>query len=198
MAASSSSAAESLRRVRILPGKLYFDVPPSKVLVIYSSSYDIAFLGIEKMVPTFLGSKGCHQIMGSTMLNYYFGWYPLQQRIFLELMLIMKVPQVALLSKYLVQNRVLYPYRKQFRIYFGTKTKEYLDKLDEALEVARNDFDPELVVYNAGTDVLGDPLGRLKVCPDGVSTRDESLQICQGKKYTTCYAYIRWLYEVER
>ncbi|XP_065016900.1 histone deacetylase 2-like isoform X1 [Musa acuminata AAA Group] len=80
----------------------------------------------------------------------------------------------------------------------GTKTKEYLDKLDEALEVARNDFDPELVVYNAGTDVLGDPLGRLKVCPDGVSTRDESLQICQGKKYTTCYAYIRWLYEVER
>ncbi|XP_065016904.1 histone deacetylase 2-like isoform X3 [Musa acuminata AAA Group] len=65
-------------------------------------------------------------------------------------------------------------------------------------EVARNDFDPELVVYNAGTDVLGDPLGRLKVCPDGVSTRDESLQICQGKKYTTCYAYIRWLYEVER
>ncbi|XP_065016903.1 uncharacterized protein LOC135586957 isoform X2 [Musa acuminata AAA Group] len=94
MAASSSSAAESLRRARILPGKLYFDVPPSKV--------------------------------------------------------------------------------------------------------ARNDFDPELVVYNAGTDVLGDPLGRLKVCPDGVSTRDESLQICQGKKYTTCYAYIRWLYEVER
>ncbi|CAL9125881.1 unnamed protein product [Musa acuminata var. zebrina] len=187
MAASSSSAAESLRRDRILPGKLYFDVPPSKVLVIYSSSYDIAFLGIEKMVPTFLGSKGCRQIMGSTMLNYHFDWYPLQQRIFLELMLIMKVPQVALLSNYLVQNRVLYPYRKQS----GTKTKEYLDKLDEALEVIENDFDPELVVYNAGTDVLGDPLGRLKVCPDGVSTRDESLQICQGKKYTTCYAYIR-------
>ncbi|CAD5187883.1 unnamed protein product [Musa acuminata subsp. malaccensis] len=279
MAASSFSAAESLRRDRILPGKLYFDVPPSKVLVIYSSSYDIAFLGIEKMVPTFLGSKGCHQIMGSTMLNYYFDWYPLQHRIFLELMLIMKVPQVALLSNDLVQNRVLYPYRKQVRgsilaakiaiergwainvgggfhhcsaekgggfcvyaifhyafslilsminhlidlfgficldfqlfclnicqvmnnmnhklspswswiihnnlrlgnseakryidlkveLVSGTKTKEYLDKLDEALEVARNDFDPELVVYNAGTDVLGDPLGRLKVCPDGVS-----------------------------
>ncbi|CAL9195342.1 unnamed protein product [Musa hybrid cultivar] len=178
MAASSSSAAESLRRVRILPGKLYFDVPPSKVLVIYSSSYDIAFLGIEKMVPTFLGSKGCHQIMCSTMLNYYFDWYPLQQRIFLELILIMKVPQVALLSNYLVQNRVLYPYRKQS----GTKTKEYLDKLDEALEVARNDFDPELVVYNAGTIVLGDPLGRLKVCPDGVSTRDESSDL-PGKEY---------------
>lgn len=33
-------------------------------------------------------------------------------------------------------------------------------------QVAEKKFDPELLVYNAGTDVLdGDPLGRLKVRP---------------------------------
>lgn len=58
----------------------------------------------------------------------------------------------------------------------GTKTKEYLEKLDKALEVARNNFHPELVVYNAGTDILdGDPLGRLKVSPEGVAIRDEKV-----------------------
>uniref|UniRef100_A0A803R701 Histone deacetylase domain-containing protein n=1 Tax=Cannabis sativa TaxID=3483 RepID=A0A803R701_CANSA len=46
----------------------------------------------------------------------------------------------------------------------GTRTHEYLQKLDEALEVAAHAFDPELIIYNAGTDILdGDPLGRLKV-----------------------------------
>ena len=31
-------------------------------------------------------------------------------------------------------------------------------------QVAKNNFDPELIIYNAGTDILdGDPLGRLKV-----------------------------------
>ncbi|CAL9061132.1 unnamed protein product [Musa banksii] len=210
MAASSSSAAESLRRVRILPGKLYFDVPPSKVAVF---SLDLLFAAI---LSTIVGS--CDSILERIsdhedrvcLVRIEWRFEKLYQRqipIYVSrvqntLMSVFKnsnnyfalswVPQVALLSNYLVQNRVLYPYRKQS----GTKTKEYLDKLDEALEVARNDCDPELVVYNAGTDVLGDPLGRLKVCPDGVSTRDESLQICQGKKYTTCYAYIRWLYEV--
>lgn len=32
------------------------------------------------------------------------------------------------------------------------------------LQVAEHKFNPELIVYNAGTDILdGDPLGRLKV-----------------------------------
>lgn len=41
------------------------------------------------------------------------------------------------------------------------------DDVDEFIfvsQVAKIKFDPELVVYNAGTDILdGDPLGRLKV-----------------------------------
>ncbi|CAI0448395.1 unnamed protein product [Linum tenue] len=45
----------------------------------------------------------------------------------------------------------------------GTTTDVYLSRLDDALEVAGRMFDPELIVYNAGTDILdGDPLGRLK------------------------------------
>ncbi len=71
---SSTSDDETLRRSRILKSKLYFDVPLSKVNiyinyislcmcvcviglrflinqvpVIYTASYDIAFLGIEKL-----------------------------------------------------------------------------------------------------------------------------------------------------
>ncbi|XP_064944458.1 histone deacetylase 2 isoform X2 [Musa acuminata AAA Group] len=81
-------------------------------------------------------------------------------------------------------NAGIYPFDFEAKRYIdqkvelasGTKTKEYLDKLDEALEVARNNFNPELVVYNAGTDILdGDPLGRLKISPDGVMTRDEKV-----------------------
>ncbi|XP_061374721.1 histone deacetylase 2 isoform X2 [Gastrolobium bilobum] len=58
----------------------------------------------------------------------------------------------------------------------GTLTEEYLQKLDEALEVAGHRFNPELVVYNAGTDILeGDPLGKLKISPDGIALRDEKV-----------------------
>ncbi|KAL1315425.1 histone deacetylase 2 isoform X4 [Arachis ipaensis] len=58
----------------------------------------------------------------------------------------------------------------------GTLTEDYLQKLDEALEVAGRSFDPELIVYNAGTDILdGDPLGRLKISPDGITLRDEKV-----------------------
>ncbi|OVA08454.1 Histone deacetylase superfamily [Macleaya cordata] len=48
---SSVIGPETLRRNRVLSSKLYFDVPLTKVPVIYSSSYDIAFFGIEKLHP---------------------------------------------------------------------------------------------------------------------------------------------------
>ncbi|TKY57961.1 Histone deacetylase 2 [Spatholobus suberectus] len=65
----------------------------------------------------------------------------------------------------------------------GTRTEEYLQKLDEALEVAGRRFNPELVIYNAGTDVLeGDPLGRLKISPDGIALRDEKVFLFAREK----------------
>ncbi|KAG2455039.1 hypothetical protein HYH02_000864 [Chlamydomonas schloesseri] len=57
----------------------------------------------------------------------------------------------------------------------GTEDDIYLNRLRAALERAALVLPkPDLVVYNAGTDILaGDPLGRLAVSPAGVVERDE-------------------------
>ncbi|KAJ0076586.1 hypothetical protein Patl1_36462 [Pistacia atlantica] len=51
MSSSSSTStvtyAGILQRMRILSSKLYFDVPPSRVPLVYSPDYDISFLGLE-------------------------------------------------------------------------------------------------------------------------------------------------------
>ncbi|ERN16364.1 hypothetical protein AMTR_s00052p00062950 [Amborella trichopoda] len=83
--------------------------------------------------------------------------------------------------------KVLKPFRSQdfearrfidqkVELQSGTTTEEYLERLNKELQVAQSAFDPELVIYNAGTDILdGDPLGRLKVSPQGVIIRDEKV-----------------------
>ncbi|XP_020269280.1 histone deacetylase 2 isoform X2 [Asparagus officinalis] len=294
MATASSSipqprlpaATETVRRNRILSSKLYFDVPLAKVPVIYSPSYDIAFLGIEKLHPfdsskwgricQFLIKEGVLdknriveplEALKDDLLVVHSESYLASLKSSLNVSIIVEVPPVAFLPNWLVQKKVLYPFRKQVggsilaaklakergwainvgggfhhcsaekgggfcvyaditlciqyafvrlnisrvmiidldahqgngyeidfsndsRVYVldmynsqiypfdyeakryidhkvelvsGTKTKEYLEELDKALEVARNNFDPQLVIYNAGTDILdGDPLGRLK------------------------------------
>eukprot|EP00475_Leptophrys_vorax_P010118 TRINITY_DN16798_c0_g2_i1.p1 TRINITY_DN16798_c0_g2~~TRINITY_DN16798_c0_g2_i1.p1 ORF type:complete len:218 (+),score=12.70 TRINITY_DN16798_c0_g2_i1:92-655(+) len=57
----------------------------------------------------------------------------------------------------------------------GTGTSQYLQAVADALqEVDASSFAPDLLVYNAGTDILvGDPLGRLAVSAEGVRQRDE-------------------------
>jgi acetoin utilization deacetylase AcuC-like enzyme len=48
------------------------------------------------------------------------------------------------------------------RIQLGSRSFQIV--LILCLQVAKTNFVPELIVYNAGTDILdGDPLGRLKV-----------------------------------
>ncbi|KAK1438297.1 hypothetical protein QVD17_04104 [Tagetes erecta] len=301
--ASSSNCttedADALRRNRILSTKLYFDVPPSKAPIIYSTSYDISFLGIEKLHPFDSSKWGriCGFLIENGVLEKTRIVEPLEAtkddllvvhsksyldslKSSLNVSIITEVPPVALFPNCLVQNKVLYPFRKQVggtilaaklakergsainvgggfhhcsadrgggfcayadislcihyafvrlnisrvmiidldahqgnghekdfsrdrRVYIldmynpyiypldyearkyidqsvevpsGTATEEYLIKLDEALEVAGNAFDPELVIYNAGTDILdGDPLGRLKISPHGVTIRDEKV-----------------------
>lgn len=52
----------------------------------------------------------------------------------------------------------------------------YLKVLDEALDEAFRRFQPDLVLYVAGSDVLaGDPLGQLDISADGVVLRDEKV-----------------------
>ncbi|KAH7288458.1 hypothetical protein KP509_31G027100 [Ceratopteris richardii] len=56
----------------------------------------------------------------------------------------------------------------------GTTTSAYLHQLQEELKVAKSAFHPQLIIYNAGTDILaGDPLGGLLISPEGVKERDE-------------------------
>ncbi|KAG4931498.1 hypothetical protein JHK84_048492 [Glycine max] len=326
MSSSSANDAEALRRNRILSSKLYFDVSPSKVPLIYSASYDIEFLGIEKLHPFDSSKWGriCGFLVSFGILDKKCVVEPLEaskddllvvhSESYLNTLkqsskvaMIVEVPPVALIPNCLVQQKVLFPFRKQVggtilaaklakergwainmgggfhhcsaqkgggfcayadislcihfafvrlnisrvmiidldahqgnghemdfaydsmskknfaqvfdflsfsaftngdfvmagRVYIldmynpgiypldyearnyinqkvevksGTVTEEYLQKLDEALEVAGHRFNPELVIYNAGTDILeGDPLGRLEISPEGIALRDEKV-----------------------
>ncbi len=48
----------------------------------------------------------------------------------------------------------------------GTGDEEYLAMLDKGLHTAFSEFTPDIVLYNAGTDILiGDPLGRQDPLP---------------------------------
>ena len=54
-----------------------------------------------------------------------------------------------------------------------TKDQEYLALLSFHLLASLDDFKPDLVVYNAGTDILlGDRLGKLDISPEAVIERD--------------------------
>ncbi|KAG4112957.1 hypothetical protein ERO13_D13G193900v2 [Gossypium hirsutum] len=291
--------AGSLRRQRINSSKLYQPDASSKVPVIYSSYYDISFLGIEKLHPFDSSKWGriCRFLMSEGYLEKKSIVDPLEASredllvVHTEAYLnslnnsvnvarITEVPPVAMLPNWLVQMKVLYPFRRQVggtvlaaklamdrgwainvgggfhhcsggrgggfcayadislcihfafvrlnisrvmiidldahqgnghemdfgndeRVYIldmynpgiypfdmtarnyinqkvevvtGTATVDYLDQLDKALAVAGSNFAPELIVYNAGTDILdGDPLGGLKVSPEGVIKRDEKV-----------------------
>ncbi len=81
-----------------------------------------------------------------------------------------------------VYNAEIYPndrYAKQaigikVELQSFTTDKEYLEKVDAALGQAFENFDPQIIFYIAGTDVLeGDRLGKLSVTSEGVLTRDQ-------------------------
>ena len=55
-----------------------------------------------------------------------------------------------------------------------TNDASYFPPLYNALHRAFQEFKPDLVIYNAGTDLLtGDPLGALDISADGIVKRDE-------------------------
>ncbi|XP_004966046.1 histone deacetylase 2 isoform X1 [Setaria italica] len=300
-------AGESLRQKRILSSKLYLEVPSSKAPVVYSPAYDISFLGLEKLVRAtplcrhpFDSAKWgriCRYLTREGHLEKKQVVEPLEAckedllvvhteaylnslKCSFRVASIVEVPPVSLVPNWIVQKKLLYPFRKQVggsilsaklalergwainvgggfhhcsaeegggfcayadislciqfafvrlnisrlliidldahqgnghekdfandgRVYIldmynagiypfdftakqyidqkvelasGTKTDEYLELLDKALEVCKSRFQPQLIVYNAGTDILdGDPLGRLKISPEGVITRDEKV-----------------------
>lgn len=56
----------------------------------------------------------------------------------------------------------------------GTDDQLYLDRLITQLPLALDEFKPDLIIYNAGTDILeGDKLGGLSVSAAGIVERDQ-------------------------
>ncbi|NWY67880.1 HDA11 deacetylase, partial [Erithacus rubecula] len=88
-------------------------------------------------------------------------------------------PRVYIMDAY---NRYIYPgdgfakraIKRKVELEWGTEDAEYLQKVHTHVEGALNEFKPDILVYNAGTDVLdGDPLGGLAISPQGIVKRDE-------------------------
>ncbi|XP_035857652.1 histone deacetylase 11 isoform X5 [Sander lucioperca] len=81
-----------------------------------------------------------------------------------------------------VYNRYIYPgdgyakraIKRKVELDWGTEDSEYLQKVELHCEGALNEVQPDIIVYNAGTDILdGDPLGGLSISPQGIVNRDE-------------------------
>ncbi|KAF2360061.1 Histone deacetylase domain [Trinorchestia longiramus] len=81
-----------------------------------------------------------------------------------------------------VYNRLIYPrdepakkaISKRIELSPFTEDPRYLQAIEEGLEQCLEEFAADLVIYNAGTDILeGDPLGLLSVSKKGVILRDE-------------------------
>lgn len=92
--------------------------------------------------------------------------------------ILMDEPRVAILDMF---NSSIYPYDPYAKkgvkylipLQMRTNTYDYLDSLKKWLPIAIENEKPELLVYNAGTDVyMNDPLGRLSITADGIIERD--------------------------
>ncbi|KAJ6222731.1 hypothetical protein RDWZM_001276 [Blomia tropicalis] len=71
-------------------------------------------------------------------------------------------------AKTIIDREVILPYQ--------VEDEEYLELLKYHLNASfeLDKFKPNFIVYNAGTDILdGDPLGKLRISPQGIIKRDE-------------------------
>ena len=56
--------------------------------------------------------------------------------------------------------------KRKVELDWGTEDMEYLQKVELHVEGALNEVLPDIIIYNAGTDILdGDPLGGLAISP---------------------------------
>ncbi|XP_078488183.1 histone deacetylase 11 isoform X2 [Ciona intestinalis] len=81
-----------------------------------------------------------------------------------------------------VYNRNIYPHdgyakrgiKRKVELTSGVDDQTYLPLIKSHLTESIGEFDPQLIVYNAGTDILqGDPLGHLNISAEGIVKRDE-------------------------
>ncbi|XP_069795900.1 histone deacetylase 11 isoform X1 [Narcine bancroftii] len=83
-----------------------------------------------------------------------------------------------------VFNRYIYPgdgfakraIKWKIELEWDTEDSEYLEKVKTHVAKALRQVTPDIIVYNAGTDILdGDQLGGLAVSPQGIIKRDEAV-----------------------
>jgi histone deacetylase 11 len=86
-----------------------------------------------------------------------------------------------------IYNSRIYPHdrtakkgiSKKLEIDHNCTNEEYLELLETELPLSIQDFNPDFILYNAGTDCLvDDPLGNLNVTPEGIAMRDEIVFRC--------------------
>ncbi|KAI5640258.1 histone deacetylase domain-containing protein [Phthorimaea operculella] len=71
--------------------------------------------------------------------------------------------------------------RRKVELKSGTEDQQYMLEVKSNVKQALEEFSPDILVFNAGTDILvGDPLGQLSVSADGVMERDQFMfEICK-------------------
>ncbi|KAK3101685.1 hypothetical protein FSP39_005453 [Pinctada imbricata] len=84
--------------------------------------------------------------------------------------------------RYLQNIRGIYPHdgyakraiKKKVELRHFTEDDEYLELVSRNIDSALGEFEPDIVIYNAGTDILqGDPLGNLSITEKGIIERDK-------------------------
>ncbi|CAB3225474.1 unnamed protein product [Arctia plantaginis] len=100
----------------------------------------------------------------------------------------LSVPEVYIMDMY---NKDIYPrdrdakkaIRRKVELTCNVEDQEYLTKLKQHLKVALSEFKPDILVYNAGTDILeSDPLGCMNISDIGIIKRDEFVfEMCKQK-----------------
>ncbi|KAF9802869.1 hypothetical protein SFRURICE_015466 [Spodoptera frugiperda] len=98
------------------------------------------------------------------------------------------VPEVYIMDMY---NKHIYPNDKEAKrairkkVELGNKVEdmEYMLKLRQNLKEALKEFKPDILIYNAGTDILdSDPLGHLRISEFGIVKRDEFVfEMCKAR-----------------
>ncbi|XP_036206242.1 histone deacetylase 11 isoform X10 [Myotis myotis] len=217
--------------------QLYQHVPETRWPIVYSSRYNITFMGLEKLHPFDAGKWGkvisflkeekllsdgmlveAREASEEDLLVVHTRRYLNELKWSFAVATITEIPPVIFLPNFLVQRKVLKPLRIQTggtimgngherdfmgdqRVYimdvynrhiypgdrfakqairrkveleWGTEDDEYLDKVERNLKRALQEHPPDVMVYNAGTDILeGDRLGGLSISPQGIVKRDE-------------------------
>lgn len=72
--------------------------------------------------------------------------------------------------------------KRKVELEWGTEDDEYLDKVERNLERALQEHVPDVVVYNAGTDILeGDRLGGLSISPQVRTDLRQPKRVCSAE-----------------